>query len=503
MPVRLDASAYPPMPRPTDSQQQPPGPPMPGLGTRQGEPGNPPMPAPRLGQKFTVQPDGSLYPAPDEGTNRYAPAPVAGPPMPSLQGGAPPVMISRGGGQPVPDNAPPAGAGMALPDVSTRQGRMSAHFLAPYMTAQLGQQQHEATLAAQGRQHEATLALEREKLTQEKELMAQRQALEYGPAKAANEIYNQTYVAGATTHGDLARASREAQQAKDAFLRQSGAFAPPAQPNTGGGQNQPVQPPEQQAPPDEFTDNAAKQALTGAGILNEKGVSPSQSLDSLALGKLLQENQALSTRGLPAVARVLGAANVPQDKVQQALERALIRFANEGVMGGSWHTGSVGGPLGAETPAPAEFGPYKVEPTYEGPAAESQKVFGMPPPRHRTGFVVRGPGGERWYPDSMAPGVGPGPEDFLPTIREQTKADYRARGEALSRLLQALHAGANAGQTGSPPMTGAGAPTGSAAPPPPMTVAPAAGIGAVPPTGVRPSWAPPVGAGGPPTGSPR
>ncbi len=559
MPVRLDASAYPPMPRPADTQQQPPGPPMPFAPPanpsrprvppgpwNQEQPGAP-APVPMLPPQAAApeQPGAAKLPAavpagaakgvwaPPPGVSPQGGAalgdtralmqmmqqeatrltPQASPFEDWLRDGPEPIKIVRGVPGTQHESWTPGHGPGGMGGHWTRwtgsitnetpfgmiQGELPNPAMLQYARQEQGRQQ---ALAAMG---EASKAFAPAYQSQAAMADAQaRMAAEFGPARTAREVANAAAIEARNKTGDEAEAQRVWQHTFDNWMAAMGGNAPPMLPNPNGGQ--PPRMPQPGAAPqpggfaDDFTDQAARDALVGAGILNDKGLAPSQSLDTLALGQLLQQNQGLGERGLPAVVRVLRRAGIPDDKIAQAVERGVIRLASEGVLGGRGSLEIPGGKPPATLPA-ANLGGYVISPTYG--AEGTNYAFSGEAPQSLTGFTIKGPGVEHWYSTMGFPTVGPRPFDWLPTLREQTKADYRARGEALSRLLQALHAGTNAGQGGltpAVPMTPPGTLTGTAAPPPMKGALPNQGAGQGPPMGWQ---GPPIPAGGGPTVAPR
>ncbi len=276
-----------------------------------------------------------------------------------------------------------------------------------------------------------------------------RMQAEFGQARAAREIANGAFLEAMKTTGDYEAAQRASQQAYDNYLAMNGGTTTPAAPgqqptNSGNGTNPPMKPtnlgggqPPRMPPPPGFTDAAVKKFLSDAGVLNAEGKLAHPDLNALQLAESLHGNTAIAERGAPGLARGMLDAGMAPEKMVKAIEQGMIHLANEGTFGGS--TALLrGGDAGATPPEPAALGEYQITPTYSDPSKYAP--FGAGPRTHN-GWTIRGPGVESWYPvggNLRSPYF-----DLTPTLRDQTKSDYRARGQSLGVLRAAIQAEIN------------------------------------------------------------
>jgi hypothetical protein len=280
---------------------------------------------------------------------------------------------------------------------------------------------------------------------------ALRAQYEYGPARLANEAGIARFNQVLNQTGDYEAANRAMQDTKSNYLAMNGGPMLPGQPQQpgltpdqaldrvmragqgqGGGKSPPMSP-QTQPGVGGFTDQAIRELLQQATVLNAQGKTQSQNIDALKLGETLANNPEYVRRGLGAVARTMLDAGLPPEKVAQGIDQAMIRYANEadfGGIGGLNHPGEVGFPEAQ----PVTYGEYSIMPTYAKPGALSTRPM-------FTGWTVKGPGTENWYPRYA--GVKDPYFDLVPTVKEQTKADYRSRGQALAALRAAMVAELN------------------------------------------------------------
>jgi hypothetical protein len=254
-----------------------------------------------------------------------------------------------------------------------------------------------------------------------------RLSAEFGPAKLRRDAWQSGYAQEMARSGDPVRAAHAGDVMAAGI---PDVVVPFGTPGAAPGEQRPTNPLEAGGVRPPANHIAAMQGgavgvmpARAAQLLKDNKVTPepgkpATSLNAEALANVLPGDQEFAAKGGPEIAAELLNMGLAPEQLLRDLDKQLITYHNEAT----------------SFEPEGQYGPYKVKATY----GETRPLLGLPSKRVQTGYVVEGGGQDRWYPLGNTILNVNRFSDWMPTVREETKGQYKDKAALLAALRAQL-----------------------------------------------------------------